>query len=135
MKRCDNCFEENSDGATNCVICGESLAVPQSGEPVDSSSQLSQFDESYDEGGIEEDSSYGEGTFGQESSFDSSMEESTEESGSIAIAESSYEEEQSLQTTEASLGTEAAYMSPIDELDLELFALVLINLNEFLYVD
>ena len=29
MKRCDNCFENNSDGATNCVICGEPLAVPQ----------------------------------------------------------------------------------------------------------
>ncbi len=29
MKRCDNCFESNSDGATNCVICGEPLAVPQ----------------------------------------------------------------------------------------------------------
>ena len=29
MKRCENCFENNSDGATNCVICGEPLAVPQ----------------------------------------------------------------------------------------------------------
>ena len=31
MKRCDNCFENNSDGATNCVICGEALVVPQAG--------------------------------------------------------------------------------------------------------
>ncbi len=29
MKRCDNCFEVNSDGATNCVICGEPMDVPQ----------------------------------------------------------------------------------------------------------
>jgi len=29
MKRCDNCFEVNSDGATNCVICGEAMDVPQ----------------------------------------------------------------------------------------------------------
>jgi hypothetical protein len=29
MKRCDNCFEVNSDGATNCVICGEPMNVPQ----------------------------------------------------------------------------------------------------------
>ncbi|GAF99514.1 unnamed protein product, partial [marine sediment metagenome] len=29
MKTCDNCFEINSDGATNCVICGELLDVPQ----------------------------------------------------------------------------------------------------------
>ncbi len=29
MKRCDNCFEVNSDGATNCVICGEAMEVPQ----------------------------------------------------------------------------------------------------------
>ena len=29
MKRCENCFENNSDGATNCVICGETLDVPQ----------------------------------------------------------------------------------------------------------
>lgn len=29
MKRCDNCFESNSDGATNCVICGDPLDIPQ----------------------------------------------------------------------------------------------------------
>jgi hypothetical protein len=29
MKRCDNCLEPNSDGATHCVICGESLDVAQ----------------------------------------------------------------------------------------------------------
>jgi hypothetical protein len=34
MKRCDNCFESNSDGATNCVICGDPLAVPQISESV-----------------------------------------------------------------------------------------------------
>jgi hypothetical protein len=33
MKRCDNCFESNSDGATNCVICGDTLAVPQVSQP------------------------------------------------------------------------------------------------------
>ena len=36
MKRCDNCFENNSDGATNCVICGEPLPVPQLGAGDDS---------------------------------------------------------------------------------------------------
>jgi len=29
MKRCENCFEQNSDGATHCVICGESMTVVQ----------------------------------------------------------------------------------------------------------
>jgi hypothetical protein len=29
MKRCDNCFENNTDGAAHCVICGEPLAVKQ----------------------------------------------------------------------------------------------------------
>lgn len=33
MKHCDNCFETNSDGATNCVICGEPLDVPQTEQP------------------------------------------------------------------------------------------------------
>lgn len=34
MKRCENCFENNSDGATNCVICGEPLAVPQLNDEI-----------------------------------------------------------------------------------------------------
>jgi hypothetical protein len=29
MKRCENCFEQNNDGATHCVICGEVLDVAQ----------------------------------------------------------------------------------------------------------
>ena len=29
MKRCENCFEQNSDGATHCVICGEPMTVVQ----------------------------------------------------------------------------------------------------------
>lgn len=29
MKKCNNCLESNSDGATNCVICGEALPVDQ----------------------------------------------------------------------------------------------------------
>jgi hypothetical protein len=32
MKKCANCFEQNTDGATNCVICGEVLPVAQVGE-------------------------------------------------------------------------------------------------------
>jgi len=27
MKKCENCFEENTDGATHCVICGEPMVV------------------------------------------------------------------------------------------------------------
>ena len=27
MKKCENCFEENTDGATHCVICGEAMAM------------------------------------------------------------------------------------------------------------
>lgn len=29
MKQCANCLEQNTDGATNCVICGEGLPVAQ----------------------------------------------------------------------------------------------------------
>ncbi|MCU0661326.1 MAG: FHA domain-containing protein [Myxococcota bacterium] len=29
MKLCENCFEQNSDGATHCVICGETMSVQQ----------------------------------------------------------------------------------------------------------
>jgi hypothetical protein len=29
MKTCNNCFEQNTDGATHCVICGEALPVIQ----------------------------------------------------------------------------------------------------------
>lgn len=32
MKQCANCLEQNTDGATNCVICGEGLPVAQVGE-------------------------------------------------------------------------------------------------------
>lgn len=32
MKQCKNCLEQNTDGATNCVICGEGLPVAQVGE-------------------------------------------------------------------------------------------------------
>jgi hypothetical protein len=37
MKKCENCFEQNTDGATHCVICGEPMPMNPMGmdDPID----------------------------------------------------------------------------------------------------